>query len=252
MKYCLILAVLTLSAYLGSGLPDPVYTIHYLRNYRSDMMNSNAGCSKSVVFGTYIHPLGPVDAVYGLLNSQQFNIPKSCQRPASYIKIFGEAQDYKQIINVNEQLINTISQNLNRVKMPLVVDWKYMPEAEEEREKAFQALKNILMGLGQKGHAYLLKAPASYFCALVKGKKFILDQPVKEFIVELYGEETGKYTTFESIFGEKGEVGTGNGYTEACPKYPTRPIFNTLALQRTFYFEKTLDSSKAGYVGSNW
>ena len=252
MKYGLFLAVLTLSVNLAFGLPDPVYTIHYLRNYRSDMVENNFGCRKSIVFGTYIYPLGPVDAVYGLINSHQFGLSRACQRPASYIKLFGEAQDYKKITNANSKITDSISQSLVQVKMPLIVDWKYMPADEDERERAFQDLKNILTGLGQKGHDYLLKAPASYFCALVKGKKFILDQPVKEFIVELYGEEKGKYTTFESIFGEKGEVGTENGYTQECPKYPTRPIFNTLALGRTFHFEKTLDSSKAGYVGANW
>ena len=64
-----------------------------------------------------------------------------------YIKIFGEAQDYKQLINVNNQQINKIGLNLQVVNMPIIVDWKYMPKAEDERERAFQDLKDILMGL---------------------------------------------------------------------------------------------------------
>ena len=64
-----------------------------------------------------------------------------------YIKIFGEAQDYKQLMNVNSQQINKIGLNLQVVNIPIIVDWKYMPAAEEERERAFQDLKRIIMGL---------------------------------------------------------------------------------------------------------
>ena len=147
MKYGLLLTALALSAYLSLSLQDPVYTIHYVKNYRNDKLQDNFGCKKSVVFGSYTYPLGLIDAAYGLINYHQFGFSVACQRPMQYIKIFGEAQDYKQLTNVNDQQIKKIGLNLQIVNIPIIVDWKYMPAAEEERERAFQDLKRILMGL---------------------------------------------------------------------------------------------------------
>ena len=39
---------------LALSLPPPVYTIHYVRNYRIDQVQNNFGCGKSIVFGTYL------------------------------------------------------------------------------------------------------------------------------------------------------------------------------------------------------
>ena len=195
MKYSLILVVFALSALAALSLPDPVYTIHYVKSYRRDWLDKNFGCGKSIVFGTYVYPLGPVDALYGVINIHQLGLP-GCSRPATYVKLFGDAQDYSKILNLDTQIIRNISQSLDRVRGETIIDWKFMPDDEDERYLAFRSLKNIAEKLEEKGHKPIIKAPASYFCAGVKGHKFILDQPAQKFIIELYGEEPGKYTTY--------------------------------------------------------
>jgi hypothetical protein len=75
---------------------------------------------------------------------------------------------------------------------------------------------------------------------------------VTRFIVELYGEETGKYTTFESIFGEGSAQAAGQGYSTDCPRFPTRANLVKAAPGKTFYFEKTMDSYEKGYIGPLW
>jgi len=75
--------------------------------------------------------------------------------------------------------------------------------------------------------------------------------PINRFIVELYGEETGKYTTFESIF-EASQQTEEKGYTADCPRFPTRLNLVKSAPQKTFYFEKTVDSYEKGFIGPLW
>ena len=82
----LILLALTLSAH---ALPDPVYTIHYVKSYRRDLIENNFGCGKSIVYGTYLHNLGAVDALYALTNSNIYGFNANCQRKDTYMKIFG-------------------------------------------------------------------------------------------------------------------------------------------------------------------
>ena len=59
------------------------------------------------------------------------------------------------------------------------------------------------MGLQKKAFTVFVKAPASYFCLIVAGKKYILDLPIQNLIAELYGEEPGKYVTYDSVFGSQ-------------------------------------------------
>ena len=142
MKYSLIFVVFALSALATLSLPDPVYTIHYVRSYRRDWLEKNFGCGKSVVFGTYLYPLGPVDALYGVINTHQLGL-SGCSRPATYVKLFGDAQDYSKILNIDGQIIRNIGQTLDRIRGETIIDWKYMPEDEDERYLAFQSLKKI-------------------------------------------------------------------------------------------------------------
>jgi hypothetical protein len=54
---------------LMNAAAETVYTVHYLRSYREDVIESNFGCSKSILYGTYEYPNGAVDALYVLTNS---------------------------------------------------------------------------------------------------------------------------------------------------------------------------------------
>jgi hypothetical protein len=106
-------------------------------------------------------------------------------------------------------------------------------------------------GLKLKGFSVFLKAPASYFCLSVGGSRYILDQPADNFIAELYGEQQGMYTNFESIFGATSSADQGgDGYSANCPKYPTLPQMS--AGDKKVFLEKTLDPSLAGFIGSRF
>jgi len=53
-------------------------------------------------------------------------------------------------------------------------------------EEARRALESLVGELKNKGFAVFVKAPASYFCRAVGGKRYILDLPAENLIVELY------------------------------------------------------------------
>lgn len=148
------------------------------------------------------------------------------------------------------QVAEHVGGALNRAgTRKLVIEWKYLPEASM-REEAFKTLVTLATGLQNKGFTLFLKAPASYFCLQVAGKKYLLDVPIENMIVELYGEEPAKYTTYDSIFGTPTQVAAEEGYSAECPKFPTRS--QLAAYQKKIYFEKTMDPSLPGYIGSVW
>jgi hypothetical protein len=104
---------------------------------------------------------------------------------------------------------------------------------ENKLEEARKGLEAIAVGLQNKDFTVFVKAPASYFCLNVGGKKYILDLPIEKLIVELYGEETGQYITYESIFGTRRQS-ANKGYSEECPRFPTQ---SQLAInQKKIYF----------------
>ena len=45
-----------------------------------------------------------------------------------------------------------------------------------------KALETTVNSLKNKGFNVTIKAPASYFCLSVNGKRFILEQPANDFI----------------------------------------------------------------------
>lgn len=95
MPRTLAAALLLLSILLGAQcLPEPVYTVHYVRSYRRDLVDSYFGCGKAIVYGTFLYPMGTVDALYALMNPHVYGINANCQRKDTYVKLFGEAQDY--------------------------------------------------------------------------------------------------------------------------------------------------------------
>ena len=49
-------------------------------------------------------------------------------------------------------------------------------------------LESTVNSLKNRGFNVSVKAPASYFCLQINSKRYILDQPASDFIVELYGE----------------------------------------------------------------
>lgn len=251
MRLHLLLLVLPALLPLVLALPDPVYTLHYLKHYLREQVEKSFGCGKAIVYGTYIHPMGPVDGLYGLLNGNMFGFNSRCQRPDTYVKIFGNAQNYELLVegsnSVLDQIVNAISRSSVR---KVIVEWKYLPE-EGKRDKAREFLQRLVSDMEARGLQVYLKAPASYFCLEVSGKKYILDLPVSRFIVELYGEEAGKYITYDSIFGVYSHS-PDTGYSQNCPKFPTRTNLAQAAPQKEIYFEKTLDPHEAGFIGSNW
>ena len=128
MKYPQLLAILAALLALTSSLPNPVYSIHYLKSYRGDLVSNNFGCGKSIAYGTYVYPLGPVDALYALINSHVYGFSSNCQRPATYVKLFGDAQDYDILLKDTAAVVNHMTQTLRRVPTKnVIIDWKYMP-----------------------------------------------------------------------------------------------------------------------------
>ena len=113
MQISHLLTFITLLA-LAAPLPDPVYTIHYIRSYRKDLVQNNFGCGKSIVYGTYLYPIGEVDALYALMNSHVYGFSANCNRPATYIKMFGDAQDYAQLMKADSNRIEQSCTNWNQ------------------------------------------------------------------------------------------------------------------------------------------
>ena len=220
---------------LGLALPEPTYTVHYVRNYRRDQIENNFGCGKAVVYGTYLHPMGVVDALYALSSGHIYGFNGNCQRKDTYVKLFGEAQDFEKLTQQTSNVIEQIANTLGRLPTrKVIIDWKYLPE-EGKREEARKLLEQIAMGLQQKAFTVFVKAPASYFCLSVAGKKYILDLPIPNLIAELYGEEPGKYMTYESVFGD-GEQTEETGYSKSCPKYPSQTQMSAAAGGKRIYF----------------
>lgn len=181
----------------GQCLPEPVYTVHYVRSYRRDLVDSYFGCGKAIVYGTFLHPMGAVDALYALMNPHVYGINANCQRKDTYIKLFGEAQDYAELIKLGEQMHTLIENAVGRLgSRKAVLEWKYLPKEADKQEQAKKALGSLVSGLKSKGFSVFLKAPASYFCLNVAGSRYILDQPADNFIAEIYGEQPGMYTTY--------------------------------------------------------
>lgn len=150
MQISHLLTFITLLA-LVAPLPEPVYTIHYIKSYRKDLVQNNFGCGKSIVYGTYLYPIGEVDALYALMNSHVYGFSANCNRPATYIKMFGDAQDYAQLVKADSNRLNSLAQIGNRNRATIIVDWKYLPEGQQ-REAAFNSLVDIVSHLKKSGH----------------------------------------------------------------------------------------------------
>lgn len=179
----LSLTLIVIALALASAAPEPTYTIHYLRSYRKDLVDANFGCGKSIVYGTYLYPLGIVDGLYALSNGHIYGINSQCQRKDTYVKLFGEAQDFPLLVSKGSAIIDEVAGAINRAgTRKIIIDWKYLPEASK-RIEARNALETLVRGLKDKKFIVFVKAPASYFCLNVDNKKYILDLPVDQLIV---------------------------------------------------------------------
>jgi hypothetical protein len=111
------------------AIVEPTYTIHYLKSYRSDLVEKNFGCGQSIVYGTYLFPMGPVDALYTLLNANMYGFNGQCQRKDTYIKLFGSAQNYDLLMDPNPSIVDMIANAVSRSNTKkVIIDWKHLPE----------------------------------------------------------------------------------------------------------------------------
>jgi hypothetical protein len=61
-------------------------------------------------------------------------------------------------------------------------------------------LDRFVETLNGNGNVYV-KAPASYFCYNAPHGKYLMDlRKANKFIMEMYGEEAGIYTSYEEMF----------------------------------------------------
>lgn len=125
---CLSLLVICILFSIAFSLPDPVYTIHYLKTFRRDLIEGSFGCGNAIVYGTYLYPKGLVDALYMLASPHVYGFNSRCQRKETYVKVLGADQDYSKLSafgNIENQMHDEIS----RVSATnIIIDWKYLPE----------------------------------------------------------------------------------------------------------------------------
>lgn len=95
----IIFAVLFAFTVIDVVAEGPVYTIHYVKSYLNTNIAGNFGCGKSIAYGTYLHPMGLVDAAYKLSNPHMYGFNANCPRTETFIKIFGDAQDYSLLLS---------------------------------------------------------------------------------------------------------------------------------------------------------
>lgn len=58
------------------------------------------GCpNKNIVYGTYLEPHGPVDALYIYLNQGMYMNRVGCNFQNIYFKIFGTGQNYDTLLS---------------------------------------------------------------------------------------------------------------------------------------------------------
>lgn len=101
---------------------NSVYTIPYLTSYRQDLVEKSFGCNYQVVLGSYTHPDGLRDTAQILLNPYQYGGVR-CQPKETYLKIFGYAQDYNLLTDVNG-VGESFKRSINGRIRNIVVDWK--------------------------------------------------------------------------------------------------------------------------------
>jgi hypothetical protein len=75
------------------------------------------------------------------MNSHTYGFNSGCQRKSTYVKLFGDAQNYEKLFssagNVVDQIVNLINRAGTR---NIIMDWKYMPEGSL-REKGREVLE---------------------------------------------------------------------------------------------------------------
>lgn len=128
------LLILILIQTIMSASDDFIYTIRYLKSYDRLKVSNFMGCQyKNIVYGNYIYPQGPVDALYVYLNPNMYNFYITCSNNV-FAKIFGTAQDYELLFKADPKILaNNILKSINADNY--IIDWKYSPEKDFRKGK---------------------------------------------------------------------------------------------------------------------
>ena len=63
------------------------------------------------------------------MNSHTYGFNSGCRRKSTYVKLFGDAQNYEKLFNAPGNVVDQIVNLLNRAgTRNLILDWKYLPE----------------------------------------------------------------------------------------------------------------------------
>ena len=100
--------------------PNSVFTIPYVRSFRSDKINMEMGCGHNVVFAGFDFPNGPQDALHTYLLSRYSEV--ACLYKTVFAKVFGTNQNYRnlkspEIVAKKLKLISSKTKNI-------IIDWK--------------------------------------------------------------------------------------------------------------------------------
>lgn len=150
-------------------------------------MSKYLGCNhSSIAFGTYTYPMGVKDALYVFLNQGTYQSYVNCPFKHVYVKLFGTEQDYNQILNAEPGTVaDRVKQMTSRINPNYIVDWNC--PMDKDIGKARNWLNTFVEKLSGNTQVYV-KAPASYFCYLVDGQKYLLDlNKVSKYIIKMHG-----------------------------------------------------------------
>ncbi len=98
-----------------------------------------------------------------MLNPGTYNMGSNCRPSNTYVKIFGTAQNYEDLIKSDPgNVANSISGTVNRLSNKIIVDWKYPLTGQIQQSRLW--LNKFIEALEGHNVETYLKAPASYFC----------------------------------------------------------------------------------------
>lgn len=72
---------------------NAVYSVPYVRSFRSDLVSKSMGCGYNIAYSSYQYPGGVKDTlkIYSSLNSYGISF-RGCQLKDVYAKVFGYSQ----------------------------------------------------------------------------------------------------------------------------------------------------------------
>jgi hypothetical protein len=130
MKNLIILPfILTLILCVSNPDQNFAYSINYVKSFRPDLISKFIGCEeKSVVYGSYLYPSGPMDALYIYLFPGTYAARFNCPQRDLYVKLFGTAQNYEELLATDPSVVSDkVIREINRMITNYIIDWKYLP-----------------------------------------------------------------------------------------------------------------------------